>query len=476
LVAAVLCAGIACSHRAARRADGGADAGTDAGADRATAPDLDDGAADGEAGEAPADGPDGAIASSSVGVTPSGDIVVAGTLTGTVTLGSEVLTEAGGGDLLLAAFDPAGAPRWSRRWGDAQGQAQGLTALALGRAGTIALAADFRGSVDLGGGPLTSAGATDVVVATLDAAGGHVWSRRFGGAGSELPAGVAVDSSGRVAAAARSSGPFSFSDPQPGSDGAAASSSAVAVLAAGGDVAWSKSWAHVLVTGIAFDANDGLIVAGSFTDVVNLGGADLTSAGGTDIFVASFSSAGDHRWSKSFGGTGSDIASALAVSTGGDILLTGSFSDTLDFGGPPLTSVLGNDRTVTSADLFVVRLDAAGGHVWSQRYGDSGHDQRGSAIDVDGAGNVLVAGAFQGALDFGRGALAATGAAAFVVKLDGTGSALWNQQMEMSAATVRAAGSSAVLVGGAFAAGAAFPSALATLAAGRSVFLVEYAP
>ena len=55
--------------------------------------------------------------------------------------------------------------------------------------------------------------------------------------------------------------------------------------------------------------------------------------------------------------------------------------------------------------MFVAKFDAAGKHLWSQRFGDIGS----YAIAVDRADNVLVTGSFEGTVDFGGGTLTSAG-------------------------------------------------------------------
>jgi hypothetical protein len=69
----------------------------------------------------------------------------------------------------------------------------------------------------------------------------------------------------------------------------------------------------------------------------------------------------------------------VAVDGAGNVLLTGDFDGTVDFGGGPLTSA-GSD------DIFVAKLDAQGNHLWSKRFGDS-YYQQADAVTVDGARN-----------------------------------------------------------------------------------------
>ena len=80
-----------------------------------------------------------------------------------------------------------------------------LSAIGAGRtvdaAGQITLGGYFFGQLDLGGGPLTSAGSTDGFLARLDPSGAHVWSKSFGGPDGDQLNGLVVDAAGNVAVA-----------------------------------------------------------------------------------------------------------------------------------------------------------------------------------------------------------------------------------------------------------------------------------
>ena len=58
-----------------------------------------------------------------------------------------------------------------------------------------------------------------------------------------------------------------------------------------------------------------------------------------------------HLWSKRFGSTYEDEGLGVAVDGSGNVVVTGYFNGTVDFGGGGLTSA-GND------DIFVVKLGA----------------------------------------------------------------------------------------------------------------------
>src|SRR6185436_4506487 len=144
----------------------------------------------------------------------------------------------------------------------------------------------LEGRVDLGGAVLTSSGDRDILIAKYSSSGAYLWSKRFGATGSDIGFGIGVDASGNV------------------------------------------------------------LVIGQFQGTVDFGGGSLISAGGTDIFIAKYSSSGAHLWSIRFGGTGNDVGYGIAVQGNGDMALTGYFGNygsPVDFGGGPLTSAGGPD-------------------------------------------------------------------------------------------------------------------------------------
>jgi hypothetical protein len=114
----------------------------------------------------------------------SGNVFVAGSFSGTLTAGATVLTSAGMGDLFVARLDPAGTAVWAIRAGDATDQA-GALHVATDPAGNVLVAGTLQGTLDLGGNPLTSVGGNDIFLAKLDSGGNHVWSLRLGDASSQ---------------------------------------------------------------------------------------------------------------------------------------------------------------------------------------------------------------------------------------------------------------------------------------------------
>src|SRR5437773_2021468 len=81
---------------------------------------------------------------------------------------------------------------------------------------------------------------------------------------------------------------------------------ALVKLTSAGSTTWAKRWGgtdHDLPTSIAIDRNGDLLVCGEFWGTTDVGGGSKTSIGGSDMFVAKYSSAdGSCRWSRVMGG------------------------------------------------------------------------------------------------------------------------------------------------------------------------------
>lgn len=139
-----------------------------------------------------------------------------------------------------------------------------------------------------------------------------------------------------------------------------------------------------------------------------------------------FGAVGDLVWAGQAGGPSSDYGRAVAIDAGGNVFVTGHFGDTADFDPGAGTA------TLTSAggiDMFVWKLSLGGSLQWRVAAGSSSGDV-GYGVAVDSAGNVVVAGSFQGTVDFNpaEGTTNLTSAGfddIFVWKLSPSGSLLW---------------------------------------------------
>ena len=131
-------------------------------------------------------------------------------------------------------------------------------------------------------------------------------------------------------------------------------------------------------------------------------------------------------WIKSIGGDGLDAVNAIAVDTAGNIYVTGSFKETVDF--DPSSSV-SNLTSTGYSDVFLAKYDSIGSFVWAKKMGGLYWDY-GTAICLDDLGNILITGAYRNTSDFdpGPGVAYITNNGwygVFVAKYDNDGNYIW---------------------------------------------------
>ncbi len=185
---------------------------------------------------------------------------------------------------------------------------------------------------------------------------------------------------------------------------------------------------------IVNDDSGNLYLIGQYQDMVDFdpgpGTTELTSNGGSDVYVLKLDANGDLIWAKSMGGANTEFAKSIVVDGNGNVYVTGSFEGTADFDpGTGTTNLISNGND----DVFIAKLDANGDFVWAVSMGDVSDDVP-FCMTLDGSGNVYTAGKYKGTVDFdpGAGSMPLTAAGdfdAFVQKLDANGVFVWAKSM-----------------------------------------------
>jgi hypothetical protein len=290
-----------------------------------------------------------------VAVGPRGELAITGIFGDTVRFGEQAHTSAGDADIFLLVLGPDGTPRWSHRFGGAK--ADYGRAVAVDRRGVIGLLGEFSQAVDFGGGPLTSAGNRDLVLASFAPDGRHHWSKRFGNPFDEVGVGLAVDGSGALTA----SGAFEQTIDLGGGPLRAAGRADVFVARYDhrGVHLWSRRYGgkdEDIGAGIAADEHGNLFATGWFWFTVDFGTGPLRSAGKKDIYLLKLSPDGEPRWAHRFGGTDNDQGRAVAVGRDGEVVVTGTYRLPLDMGGTPLAHASAEGALVPLGDMFAARF------------------------------------------------------------------------------------------------------------------------
>ncbi|HTN89811.1 MAG TPA: hypothetical protein VL242_39320 [Sorangium sp.] len=338
----------------------------------------------------------------------SGNVGITGIAQTRIDLGGGELKPGGAQDAIVAKFDAAGNHVFSKVFGDRSDQRGDSIAFDSGC--NMILGGSFEGAMDLGGATLT--GDRSLFVAKLDSAGKHVWSKRLGGASGMDPLFlfVAIDpTTDDVVLAGYFKGTVDFGGGPLTSASDGRRTAFVAKLNAAGQHLWSKQFSSVNVDGLGVDASGDVIITGGQGGSVDFGGGPLgpDDSLAYGLFLLRLDTSGRHRWSKRWEATNSDAAvRGVAVDANGASLIAGWTECGLDLGGGLL------DTTECRRSAFVARFDAEGAHQFSRLLGSSklsgaeslGMDPSGSAfvagmfggtMEVDGA--TLTADADDGA-------------------------------------------------------------------------------
>jgi hypothetical protein len=101
---------------------------------------------------------------------------------------------------------------------------------------------------------------------------------------------------------------------------------------------------------VTMDGSGNIAIGGSLRDPVDFGGGGVSYSGGSDdAFVAKFTAAGAHMWSRAYGdGFADQNVDGVAMDAAGKVTVTGSFSGQINFGGGTLNSHGLNDGFLAS--------------------------------------------------------------------------------------------------------------------------------
>ena len=269
----------------------------------------------------------------------------------------------------------------------------------------IYVAGEFKGTLSVAGGPAlvsTSPAIRDVFVAKLKQNGTHLWSLSAGGSAEDFVTDIDANASGDVAVVG-----FSASDTVDFGGGLLFNEGLDDAFVASFDLNGVPQWSRMLgginndrANSVAVESGGEVIVAGSYEGKVDFGTGSFIAAGLKDWFLVRID-AGVTTVAESYGGTSSDFSPVIALDPLDRIALAGRFQGTVNLGNGNLVSAGGQD-------VAVAYLTAVGAVPdWSTSAGGTGTDLAGG-IAVDAAG-VYLTGAYTGTLNIGGGSLVSAG-------------------------------------------------------------------
>lgn len=251
-------------------------------------------------------------------------------------------TFSGGHNMFIAKFSSDGTHQWSKNVGY---YSSGNSA-AIDNDGTIFVTGTFAGTVNFGAGPISTPANFKTFLARYSPEGALAWVATPPEGFQDEGLGVALDHSGHAFITGHFESLMNFA-------AFCSASPSTCLTNAGfqdiflakfsttdGSHIWSKRFGAGAMDygyGVAADNDGSVFLTGKGRFKEDFGGNPIATTP-NDAFVAKFNAAGGHQWSRIFG-AGFESGNAVAVnSASGHVIGVGTFANTVDFGGGPVSS------------------------------------------------------------------------------------------------------------------------------------------
>ena len=251
-----------------------------------------------------------------------------------------------------------------------------------------------------------SVGDWDAFLRKQNSEGDEVWTRQFGSLGRDVASSVAVDDEGNVYVAGSTWGSL------PGHFNAGVWDAFLRKYDQAGEVVWTRQFGSTNLdraTAVVVDGQGNVYTAGWTWDALS----GQTNQGIHDAFIRKYDTAGQEVWTRQFGSTEGDMAFSVALDGQGNVYVVG-WTD----------SVLQGQVTLGGRDAFLRKYDGAGDEVWTRQFGSSKLDIAASVF-IDGPGKVYVAGWTADTLS---GQAGVQNQDVFLRRFNAAGEVLWTHQ------------------------------------------------
>ena len=266
----------------------------------------------------------------------------------------------------------------------------------------------------------TNHGATDFWVVKLDALGNIVWNKLLGGTWNEETYDVQQTTDGGYIVAGYSyssaSGDVTGTNHGPFGSG----DYWIVKLNASGNIVWNKllgGSGHDVAYGIRQTTDGGYIIAGH-SNSSNSGDVTGSNHGGVDYWILKLDASGNIVWNKLLGGNVTDVGTDVQQTTDGGYIVAG-YSHSSANG-----DVTGSNHGLE--DYWIIKLDGLGNIVWNKLLGGTVAEIP-SAIQQTTDGGYIIAGSSSSSTSGDVTGTTNGGDDYWIVKLDGSGSIVWNK-------------------------------------------------
>lgn len=257
----------------------------------------------------------------------------------------------------------------------------------------------------------SAVGSYDGFLTKLNSDGSYAWTRVVAGSGADAVRRVTVDSTGNIYQVGHFSGSnvdFNTSGNGPADlhsmNGTSGTDVFITKFNQDGSYGWTLTFGgsngQDVAYGVATDQIGDVYVVGQFAgtnvefNTTGSGASDLhTASGAYDMFTTKYNSDGSYGWTRTVGGSGSDIDKNVITDSANNVYLVGNFIGTnVEFntsgsGASDLRSA------VSSSDFAMIKYSSAGSYLGAITFNSATLD-RGEGVAVDSLGNIYISGWF----------------------------------------------------------------------------------
>lgn len=188
-----------------------------------------------------------------------------------------------------------------------------------------------------------------------------------------------------------------------------------------------QSTNRVIITSLAIDSADNIVVFGYCKAPAIFGGYTLADTGGKERdFIAKYASNGSLLWVKTFTGTSDYSISTVKFDSADNLIFAGTYSSGTLFPSPHQL-----ENQTAGALLFLAKLDTSGDLLWT-RSGSVGTTATPLCMAVNSSGQTYLGGTHRKTLAFQSVSLpdrvSGNSASTFLFKFDPEGNILWGKQ------------------------------------------------
>jgi peptidoglycan hydrolase-like protein with peptidoglycan-binding domain len=358
-----------------------------------------------------------------VAVDSSDNIYITGTSSGTNVFGASV-TSGTTEDIFVVKLNSSGVVQWVYTAGGT-GRDRGRK-IALDSEGGIFVVGYYQNTVDFGNGNTTSNGSFDSFILKLNSSGNIEWVNSYGSTGNDLGRDLVVDSNDNVFMLGTFRGTVTFDQYAPSIY--TSNDYDVFLIRLNKSGIWQSTWrtentGSADARALAIDSNNVTYLTGSFSGTVTFGDNTYTAANSNDLFIHKIDTYNNTHSTYTSNIDTTQKAKGISVDSSGNIYATGTFQNTVNFGGGNITT--------SDKDIYLLKLNSSLAFQWVKRFavdnGEAG-TALGTAVTVDEDGNVYSVGEIAGTFDLGGGTQAlGSNEEAYIVKHDSSGTFQWSK-------------------------------------------------